>query len=195
IHHPDRLTRPRVREYLLSLPAHGARPSDRGAWVEVDWDVALDIVVRKLARVIDNFGGDRIGVLSSAKCTNEENYLVQKLARQLLKTNNVDHCARLCHSSTVAGLNMAFGAGAMSNSMHDVAECSQAIFVIGSNTTEQHPVFGAMLRQAVLQRGVPLIGADPRRIGLTEFATIHLRHRAGTAQIGRAACRACVHSQ
>jgi formate dehydrogenase major subunit/formate dehydrogenase alpha subunit len=80
----------------------------------------------------------------------------------------------------VAGLATSFGSGAMSNSMDDVAEKSAALFVIGSNTTEQHPVFGAMLRQAVHQRGVKLIVADPRRIELTEFATLHLRHRPGT---------------
>jgi len=74
---------------------------------------------------------------------------------------NIDHCARLCHSSTVAGLALAYGSGAMSNSMKDVAEKAAVIFIIGSNTTEQHPVFGAMIRQAVLKRGAKLIVADP----------------------------------
>src|SRR6185295_12480602 len=111
--------------------------------------MALRLTAEKLVAVQRESGPDAVGVLSSAKCTNEENYLVQKFARQVIGTHNVDHCARLCHSSTVAGLAMAFGSGAMSNSMDDVAEQAAAVFLIGSNVTEQHPVFGTMLRQAV----------------------------------------------
>lgn len=93
IHHPDRLTQPRVREYLLNgTPRPGA---DRGAWVEVDWDTALDIAARKLGAVRDQYGAASVGVLTSAKCTNEENYLMNKLARQVIGTHNIDHCARL----------------------------------------------------------------------------------------------------
>jgi formate dehydrogenase alpha subunit len=180
VHHPDRLTHPRVRRYLLDGLKPHERPADRGPWVEVDWDTALDLVARTLAAVKAESGPDAIGLLASAKCTNEENYLVQKLARQVIGTHNVDHCARLCHSSTVAGLGMALGSGAMSNTLRDVAEQARAIFLIGSNTTEQHPVFGAMLRQAVLRRGAKLVVADPRRIDITEFATLHLRQRPGT---------------
>ena len=179
IHHPDRLTRPRVRrEVLEGQPRSANQP--RGEWVEVDWDQALDIVVKRLVAIHQQSGPDSLGFLSSAKCTNEENYLVQKLARQVFGTHNIDHCARLCHSSTVAGLGMAIGSGAMSNSLDDVADHAAVFFVIGSNTTEQHPVFGSMLRQAVLRRGAKLIVADPRRIDLVDFATLHLRHRPGT---------------
>ncbi|MCI0668063.1 MAG: formate dehydrogenase subunit alpha, partial [Methylococcaceae bacterium] len=125
-------------------------------------------------------GPDAVGLLSSAKCTNEENYLMQKFARQVIGTHNIDHCARLCHSSTVAGLAMCFGSGAMSNTLADIAGNARAVFVIGSNTTEQHPVFGSMLRQAVLKRGMKLVVADPRAIELTEFAALHLRQFPGT---------------
>ncbi|HUG18033.1 MAG TPA: formate dehydrogenase subunit alpha [Planctomycetaceae bacterium] len=179
IHHPERLTKPRVRRELID---GGTRTpgTPRGEWVEVEWDTACDIVARKFHQIRDESGADSLGFFSSAKCSNEENYLVQKLARQVFGTHNVDHCARLCHSSTVAGLAMAFGSGAMSNSMDDIAESAAALFVIGSNTTEQHPVFGTMLRQAVQQRKIPLIVADPRRIDLTEFATLHLRQKPGT---------------
>lgn len=187
VHHPDRLTQPRVRRYLLDDPTNRARRDaqertndQRGEWVDVDWDTALDIVSDRLAGIRSESGSDALGVFSSAKCSNEENYLMQKLARQVLGTHNVDHCARLCHSSTVAGLAMAFGSGAMSNSMDDIAEHSQAAFIIGSNTTEQHPVFGAMIRQAVKQRGMKLVVADPRKIDITEFATLHLRQHPGT---------------
>ncbi|MDC0936247.1 formate dehydrogenase subunit alpha [Pirellulales bacterium] len=180
LHHRDRLTRPKVRRYLLDGVPPAKRPPDRGPWVGVDWDTATNLAAKQLVAIKRESGPDALGFLSSAKCTNEENYLVQKLARQLFRTNNVDHCARLCHSSTVAGLAMAFGSGAMSNSMDDIANHAKAILVIGSNTTEQHPVFGAMLRQSVLHRNVKLVVADPRKIDLTEFAAIHLRQRPGT---------------
>ena len=180
IQHPDRITKPRVRSYLLNGITPQNRPPGRGEWVEVDWDTALNLVTRKLCSVVQESGGNSVGFLASAKCTNEENYLVQKLARQLLGTNNVDHCARLCHASTVAGLTMAFGSGAMSNSMQDVAQHAAAMFLIGSNVTEQHPVFGSMIRKAVTERGIPLVVADPRRVDITEFATLHLRQKPGT---------------
>jgi formate dehydrogenase major subunit/formate dehydrogenase alpha subunit len=92
VHHPDRLTRPRVRRYLLDGTP---RPEGRGEWVETDWDTALDITARKLREIRDTHGPDSIGVLTSAKCTNEENYLMNKFARQVVGTNNIDHCARL----------------------------------------------------------------------------------------------------
>jgi formate dehydrogenase alpha subunit len=179
VHHPERLSRPRIRKYLLdggAKPASGPGPD----WVEVDWDVALRLVAEKLAAVKKESGPDAVGVLASAKCTNEENYLMQKFARQVLGTHNVDHCARLCHASTVAGLTMAFGSGAMSNSMEDIAAEAKAIFIIGSNITEQHPVFGTKVRQAVLRRGAKVVVADPRKIDITEFAVLHLRQRPGT---------------
>ncbi len=180
LHHADRLTSPRVRRYLLDGSPKPASLDERGDWVDVDWETALRVVVERFARIHGESGPDAFSLLASAKCTNEENYLVQKLARQVLGTNNVDHCARLCHSSTVAGLAMSYGSGAMSNSMDDVAEQAAAYFVIGSNTTEQHPVFGARLRQAVHQRGAKLLIADPRRIDLCDFATMHIRQRPGT---------------
>lgn len=179
VHHPERLTTPLVREYLLTGTSRPAG-SDRGNWVEVDWQTALDIVAHKLVATHTEHGPDSIGVLTSAKCTNEENYLMNKFARQVVGTNNIDHCARLCHSSTVAGLATSFGSGAMTNSIDDIMQFANSIFVIGSNTTEQHPVIGTFIRQAVLKRGVKLIVADPRRIDLTEFATVHLRLKSGT---------------
>ena len=179
VHHPDRLTTPKVRRYLLDGKV---RPpgEDRGAWVDVDWETALDLVASKLVNIKKESGSDAIGVLASAKCTNEENYLMQKLARQVIGTHSVDHCARLCHSSTVAGLAMCFGSGAMSNTMRDLVQSAESMLIIGSNTTEQHPVFGTMIRQAVLKRHVKLVVADPRAIDITEFATLHIRQKPGT---------------
>ncbi len=179
VHHSDRLVRPRVRQYLLAGTTRDPS-TNRGDWVEVDWETALNITATRLHAIVGQSGPDAVGVLSSAKCTNEENYLMQKFARQVIGTNNVDHCARLCHSSTVAGLTSCFGSGAMSNTMRDVAEQARAMFIIGSNVTEQHPVFGTMIRQSVLRRGTKLVVADPRRIDIAEFAALHLRHRPGT---------------
>ena len=178
VNHPDRLTAPRVRRDLLQGRAR-APGAARSEWVSVDWETALELVAAKFEAVRRESGPDATAFLASAKCTNEENYLIQKLARQVIGTHNVDHCARLCHASTVAGLLLALGSGALRNSMADVAGEAAAIFVIGSNTTEQHPVFGAMLRRAA-QRGAKIVVADPRRIDLCEFATLHVRQRPGT---------------
>jgi formate dehydrogenase alpha subunit len=180
VHHPERLTKPRIRRYLLNGRVKLSASGVAREWVEVDWEVALNLVAGKLAAVKKESGPDTIGVLASAKCTNEENYLMQKLARQVLGTHNVDHCARLCHASTVAGLAMAFGSGAMSNSMDDVAAEAAAILIIGANITEQHPVFGTKIRQAVLRRGAQVVVADPRKIDITEFAVLHIRQKPGT---------------
>jgi formate dehydrogenase alpha subunit len=172
VHHRERLTRPLVRRALVD--GTGAD------LVETDWDTALDLVASTLVRIRAESGSDALGFLASAKCSNEENYLVQKLARQGLGTNNVDHCARLCHAPTVAALNQALGSGAMTNSMDDIVDEARSVFIIGSNTTEQHPVFGMRLRRAAKERGLPIIVADPRRIPITDVAVLHLRLRPGT---------------
>jgi formate dehydrogenase major subunit/formate dehydrogenase alpha subunit len=92
VHHPDRLTKPMVRKYLLE---GNSRPHERGEWVETDWETALNITASKLRLARDTHGADSVGVLTSAKCLNEENYLMNKFARQVIGTNNIDHCARL----------------------------------------------------------------------------------------------------
>ena len=94
VNHPDRLTKPMVREYLLN-GGKRKKKSERGDWVEVDWDIALDLIAEKFKAIKDESGSNAIGVMSSAKCTNEENYLMQKFARQVIGTHNIDHCARL----------------------------------------------------------------------------------------------------
>ena len=105
---------------------------------------------------------------------------MQKFARAVIGTNNIDHCARLCHAPTVTGLVAAFGSGAMTNSFDDIAEKAQIYFIIGSNTTEQHPVLGMRIRRAVKERGAKLILCDPRDIPIAEFATLHIRQKPGT---------------
>lgn len=140
----------------------------------VSWDEALKVITEALQK----YRGKSFGMLSSARCTNEENYLAQKFARLVMKSNNIDHCARLCHAPTVAGLREAFGSGAMTNSIDELAH-SGCIFVIGSNTTEQHPVIALKIKEAK-RRGGKLIVADPRKIELAAIADIWLRHNPGT---------------
>ena len=165
IGHSERLTKPLIRRSGILQPA--------------GWNQALDLVAQRLGEIKDRFGPDAIGGLSSAKCTNEENYIMQKFMRAVIGTNNVDHCARLCHASTVAGLAQAFGSGAMTNSIEDF-DVTDCIFVIGSNTTECHPIIGSAIKRTVSHRGIPLIVADPRSIELTEFSVIHMQQKGGT---------------
>ncbi len=161
----DRLTAPLVRR--------------DGKLQQAGWEEALDLVARRLSQIKAAHGPDAIAGLSSAKCTNEENYLFQKFIRAAVGTNNVDHCARLCHASTVVGLARAFGSGAMTNSIAEI-EGADCILVTGSNTTEAHPIIALRIKAAVRRRGARLIVADPRRIDLVRFAHLHLRQRPGT---------------
>lgn len=150
-----------------------------GKFEGATWDEAVDLIAGKLSETKSKFGSDSIAGLSSAKCTNEDNYVFQKFMRACIGTNNVDHCARLCHASTVAGLARAFGSGAMTNTIDELrnAEC---IFVIGSNTTEAHPVIGLAIKDAVVNHGAKLIVADPRSIDLVRFADLHMTQQPGT---------------
>ncbi len=148
-------------------------------FVEIEWDRAIKLVGEKFGKIKSEHGPDAIAGLSSAKCTNEENYLFQKMMRAAVGTNNVDHCARLCHASTVAGLAISFGSGAMTNSIDDIEDAG-AILVIGSNTTEAHPIIGLGVLKAVREKGAKLIVIDPRGIKLTKFADAWLPQKPGT---------------
>ena len=130
------------------------------------------------ARIVAQHGPDAIGVLGSARGTNEENYVAQKFARVVLGTNNVDCCARVCHAPTAAAMKMMLGTGAATNSFDDI-ELARTILVCGANPTEGHPVVGARIKQAA-RRGANLIVVDPREIELTDFATLHLQLHPGT---------------
>jgi formate dehydrogenase alpha subunit len=165
VNHPDRLRQPLIRRNGRLEPA--------------GWDEALDFTARRIREIRGSHGPDGLAGLASAKCTNEENYLFQKLMRAAVGTNNVDHCARLCHASTVAGLAQAFGSGAMTNPIADLrgADC---ILVTGSNTSEAHPVIALRIKTAVKRDGARLIVADPRRIDLVDLAEVWLPHRSGT---------------
>ncbi|MBE0480938.1 MAG: formate dehydrogenase subunit alpha [Dehalococcoidia bacterium] len=178
VHHADRLTKPLIRKEGRGKDVK-TNGNLRDVFREATWDEALELVAGKLTAIKERSGPDSVGVLSSAKCTNEENYLVQKFARAVLGTNNVDHCARLCHASTVVAALAAFGDGAMSNSMTDIA-AADLLFIIGSNTTDCHPIIGRTVRQSIKNRGTKLIVADPRSIELTALADVHLQHQPGS---------------
>jgi len=169
VEHPERLRYPLIRENIAGA---------RSPFLRATWKEALRRVASGLNRIKKTHGPDSIGVLSSAKCTNEENYLMMKFARAALGTNNIDHCARLCHSATLGGLSTAFGAGAMTNSVSEIRD-AKALFVIGANVTEQYPMIAMHMLDA-LDRGATLIVADPRRTQIAELAHLHLRHKCGT---------------
>ncbi len=157
---PERLTVPLIRK--------------NGKLVPATWDEALDLVAGKL----NGYKGDGFAFLSSAKCSNEENYLAQKFSRLVMQTNNVDHCARLCHASTVSALALAFGSGAMTNSISELPDAG-CILIIGSNTSEQHPVIALKIKEAK-RKGAKIIVANPRWIDLCKIADIWLRQTPGT---------------
>ncbi|MCC6650867.1 MAG: formate dehydrogenase subunit alpha [Candidatus Eisenbacteria bacterium] len=157
--HPERLTTPLVRK--------------NGELVPATWDEALGVIAEGFARHRGKVAG-----LSSSRCTNEENYLFQKLVRGAFGTNDVDCCARVCHGPSAAGMRIALGTGAATNSLADI-ERADFLLVTGSNTTEAHPVTGARIRQAALG-GTPLVVIDPRAIELAELADVHLQLRPGT---------------
>jgi formate dehydrogenase major subunit len=149
-----------------------------GEWVRVGWDEALDEAAALLLRVKAAHGPGAIGVLGSARATNEEGFLAQKLARLVLGTGNVDCCARVCHAPSAAGLGAALGTGAATNSFSDI-EAAGSLLVIGANPTENHPIVGARIKQRAL-KGAPLVVVDPRRTELARMATVHLAIRPGT---------------
>ena len=146
--------------------------------IKATWDEALALAAASLRSIQKEFGPQALGVLTSAKGTNEENYLLMKLGRGALGTNNVDHVARLCHAPTVAGLGFALGSGAMTGSISSL-ENSDAILVVGSNTTEQHPLVASYILRA-RSRGAKLIVVDPRKTHLAELADLWLSPRPGT---------------
>jgi formate dehydrogenase alpha subunit len=166
IHHEDRLKHPLIRR--------------NGVLEKATWEEAYDYIEANYRSILSQWGPEAFAILSSAKCTNEENYLMQKFSRAAIGTNNVDHCARLCHASTVTGLIRTLGSGAMTNSINDLTNDAEVIFIIGSNTTEAHPVIGVKIKQAVEAGKTKLIVADPRQIELARMAEVHLQQRPGT---------------
>ena len=151
-------------------------------WQEVEWDVALGFAAEKLRGLQATYGQKSIGVITSSRCTNEETYLVQKLARAVFGNNNTDTCARVCHSPTGYGLGQTFGTSAGTQDF-DSVEHTDVVIVIGANPTDGHPVFASRLKKR-LRQGAKLIVIDPRRIDLVKTphvqASYHLPLTPGT---------------
>ncbi len=160
VHHPQRLTAPLVRR--------------NGGFAEVTWTEALEYVADNLKK----YGSEQVATIVSAKCTNEDNYVIQKLARAVLGSNNVDHCARLCDAPNLVGLTMSFGSGAMTNAIEEIGDAS-CIISMGSNTTAAHPVVWLQINRAV-KKGAKLIVINPREIDLCQKADLWLQQHPGT---------------
>ena len=167
VHAKDRLTKPLIRE---------DRDSD---FREVEWEEAISFTAKKLLEIKDKYGRESLAGFASSRSTNEDVYMVQKMVRTCFGNNNTDNCARVCHSASVAGLARTLGSGAMTNPIGDITDDVDVILLVGSNPEEAHPVVGMQIRRAV-DNGARLIVVDPRKIGLSKRADIHIALRPGT---------------
>ncbi|WP_156405619.1 formate dehydrogenase subunit alpha [Agrilactobacillus composti] len=162
---PDRIDTPLIKR--------------NGKFEKATWEEAMDLVASKFTELKETYGGTSLAGFSCSRSTNEDNFVFQKMVRTAFASNNVDNCARLCHSASVHGLAHTLGSGAMTNTIEDITTDVDAILLIGSNTTEAHPVIGVQIRQAV-QHGAKLIVVDPRQIDLTKHAALTIQPKAGT---------------
>ena len=162
--HPDRLRSPLIKR--------------NGKFVKASWDEAYEYIKKKLEKIKKENGPDAIAGISSARCTNEENYVFQKMIRAVVGTNNIDCCARICHSPTAWGMQQTFGTGAATNSTEDIYH-ADLFLVIGANPTNAHPVTGAKIKQQVM-KGKKLIVLDPVETELAKMADYHIRLTPGS---------------
>ncbi len=165
IHSGDRLTHPLIKR--------------NGQFEKASWEEALNYIGERFRKIRAEHGADSIAGFSCSRAPNEDNYVFQKMMRAAFGTNNVDNCARVCHSASVHGLAMTLGSGAMTNPIEDITQDVDMILLVGSNPTEAHPVVGTQIRQAI-QRGTKIVVVDPRKIDLTQHAELHLQIKAGT---------------
>lgn len=163
--HPERLNSPMIKR--------------NGEFEKVTWDEVYDYISEKFNYYKKEFGPDSLAGISSSRCTNEENYLMQKFYRAVINTNNIDGCARVCHSPTALGMQRTYGTGAATNSIDDLKD-TNCIMVIGANPTDAHPVTGAKLKQFAMKSDNVSIVLDPRRTELARYATHHIALRPGT---------------
>lgn len=167
VHSEDRLKYPLIKN------------KETGEFERASWDEALDLIASKFKSIKKKYGPDSLAGFACSRSPNEDCYMLQKMVRCAFGTNNVDNCARVCHSATVAGLAMTLGSGAMTNTIGDITGDVDTILLVGSNPEEAHPVIGMQIRQAV-NRGAHLIVVDPRDIGLSHEADVHLKLKPGT---------------
>ena len=168
INSPDRLTTPMIR-----------RGGKNGKLEAASWEEALKFAAEGLSKVMQKYGAEGIGGFCSSRATNEDNYVYHRFVRTVLKTNNIDHCARLCHMASAVALEMLVGSSAPSASTPDV-RIADAFIIIGSNTTETHPVISSAVLKAKYEDGAKLVVIDPRRIEMVDHADIWLRPKLGT---------------
>lgn len=178
IYHPKRVTKPLIRK-TPQKAGERTQAFDLSEWREATWDEALDYVADRLMEIYRRDGPDAMAVYCCAKATNEDNYLLQKMYRALFRTNNVDHCTRLCHAGSVVALQQAVGSSAMSNTASQVIQ-NDVFIVTGSNTSENHPIVALQMKDAVMNCGAKMIVIDPRRIELVDFAEMWLPLKPGT---------------
>ena len=178
IYNKDRVTTPLIRK-KAQTPGARTQAFERDQWREVSWDEALDYTAARLVEIFRRDGADAMAVYCCAKATNEDNYLLQKLFRALFRSNNVDHCTRLCHAGSVVALQMALGSSAMSNTAAEVIH-SDVFLVTGSNTAETHPIIALQMKAAVEKHGAKLIVVDPRRVEMVNWASLWLPEKPGT---------------
>ena len=178
IYNKDRITTPLIRK-IKQQPGARTQAFDRDQWREVSWDEALDYAADRMVEIYRRDGADAMAVYCCAKATNEDNYLLQKLYRTLFRSNNIDHCTRLCHAGSVVALQMALGTSAMSNTAAEVVH-SDVFIVTGSNTAETHPIIALQMKAAVEKHGARLIVVDPRRVEMVNWSTLWLPEKPGT---------------
>jgi formate dehydrogenase alpha subunit len=178
IYHKKRITTPMIRR-VPQKPGSRTQAFDREEWQEVSWDEALDYTANRLVEIYRRDGPGAMAVYCCAKATNEDNYLLQKLYRAAFRTNNVDHCTRLCHAGSVVALQKAIASSAMSNTAAEVIK-SDCFIVTGSNTSENHPIIALQMKAAVEKYGAKMIVVDPRRMDLCDFAEMWLPLKPGT---------------
>jgi len=167
VHSPDRITTPLIKN------------RETGKFEPATWEEAISYTAKRLMEIKEKYGNESLAGFACSRSANEDVYMVQKMVRTCFGNNNTDNCARVCHSATVAGLAKTLGSGAMTNPIYDITHDVDAILLVGSNPEEAHPVVGMQIRQAV-KNGTRLIVVDPRSIGLTKYADIHLKLRPGT---------------
>jgi len=178
IYHPARVTTPLIRK-TAQVAGQRTQAFELAEWREVSWDEALDTIADRLVELYKRDGSGAIAAYCCAKATNEDNYLLQKMFRALFRTNNIDHCTRLCHAGSVVALQQAVGSSAMSNTAAEVIH-NDVFMVTGSNTTENHPIIALQMKAAVKKYGAKMIVIDPRRIELVDFAELWLPLQPGT---------------
>ena len=168
VNSPDRIKTPLIKN------------KETGEFEEATWEEAIKYTADKFMELKDKYGGESLAGFACSRSANEDCYMVQKMVRTCFGSNNTDNCARVCHSATVAGLAKTLGSGAMTNPIYDITHDVDCILLVGSNPEEAHPVVGMQIRKAVKFGKTRLIVVDPRDIGVTQFADVHLKLRPGT---------------